>query len=139
VLVQTRATVGSFVQPRYIYPLIIFLAGIAFLQVRRGQISVTRWQALAGIVALSIANAVALHTNIRRYVTGLDVGGLNLNVNAEWWWNIPLSPMLVWLIGSATFFAALIAIGSGLIWPSPVHREQVEVSSGFHRGAREPR
>lgn len=129
VLVQTRATVGSFVQPRYIYPLIILLAGIAFLQVREGQLSVTRWQAFAGIVGLSIANAVALHTNIRRYVTGLDVGGLNLNSYAEWWWNIPFSPMLVWLIGSASFGAALLALASGLIWPQARQDEPVGLSA----------
>jgi hypothetical protein len=125
-LVQTRALVGSYVQPRYIYPLIILLASVVLVQRIRGQVSFSRLQLWIGVSAVSVANAVALHTNIRRYVTGADVGGLNLDSHVEWWWNIGIPPMGVWAIGSAAFAAALLLAARGL-WrgtdaddPSPV-------------------
>jgi hypothetical protein len=63
------------------------------------------------IVALSVANAIALHTNIRRYTTGVRVQGFNLDSPREWWWPFfPefLSPNVVWVIGTLAF--------AGLIW-----------------------
>ena len=36
--------------------------------------------------ALAVANSFALHHNLRRYVTGLDERGFNLDAGREWWW-----------------------------------------------------
>jgi hypothetical protein len=44
---------------------------------------------------------------MRRYLTGTDYGGLNLNSSIEWWWAAPVSPMLVWFIVSVAFGAAI--------------------------------
>jgi len=58
------------------------------------------------VVALSLANSIALHTNIRRYTTGVRVQGINLDSPREWWWSfLPdfLSPNVVWLVGTAAF------------------------------------
>ncbi len=111
-LVQTRVLVGSYVQPRYLLPLIVVLAGILLLQPIIGQLRVSRSQSVVAVVALALANSVALHTNIRRYVTGIDVGGVNLDARVEWWWNMPLSPMAVWVGGSVSFAAMLVIISS---------------------------
>lgn len=110
IMVKDGVMVGTGVQPRYIYPLLIMLAGIALLGFRRDDLGLGRLQ--LGIVALllALANAVALHTNIRRYVTGTDSNGPNLNKNIEWWWQMPLSPMAVWIIGSVAFGIAMLGI-----------------------------
>ncbi len=113
-LVQTRATVGGYVQPRYIYPLIIILAGLALLATRYDATTLPRFPVLLGVAILAGVHAVSLHTNIRRYVTGNDVGGINLN-NSEWWWNLPVSPMAVWVIGSLAFGGALVLAASPLL------------------------
>lgn len=107
ILVNDRVIVGAFVQPRYIYPLMIMLAGVALLQLDRSLLRFSWMQLMSMASALSIANAVALHINIRRYITGLDVGGFNLSNSPEWWWNLPIGPMGVWVIGAFSFAVAL--------------------------------
>jgi hypothetical protein len=54
-----------------------------------------------------IANAIALHVNMRRYLTGVDMGGWNLDNSAEWWWQIPVTPATVWVVGSVAFAFAV--------------------------------
>jgi hypothetical protein len=68
------------------------------------------------VVALVIVgNAVALHANIKRYVVGLDGESLNLNRNLEWWWPIPLSPMMTWFIGAVAFAIGAILLTRELV------------------------
>ncbi|TFC19206.1 DUF2142 domain-containing protein [Cryobacterium algoritolerans] len=115
VLVQSKALVGVQVQPRYILPLMILLAGVALVQSNRGTLELRRGQTITIVGALTVANSVALHFNIRRYVTGTDFASLNLDAGVEWWWAIPLSPMTVWALGTLFFAAALVAL-SPAIW-----------------------
>ena len=95
---------GSNVQPRYVYPLVLVLIGVALTRQWRAdtfRLTTSQWVVL--VVALSTVHSVALHANMRRYLTGTDVYRFDLNANYEWWWNIGPSPMLVWLLGSAAF------------------------------------
>ncbi len=110
VLVQSRVIVGAEVQPRYILPLMVMLGGVALVRVAGRSIDLTRSQAWVVGAALVVANAAALHTNIRRYISGLDVADWNLNHHVEWWWDIPFSPMLIWLIGSVAFAGAMVVV-----------------------------
>jgi len=112
ILVREGLVVGTGVQPRYIYPLLIVLAGVALFGVRGPTLGLSRLQIFIVAAGLTIANSLALHTNMRRYITGLDGAGLNLNRDAEWWWNTSLSPMTIWAAGSLAFAAALAT----LIW-----------------------
>ena len=100
---QVGAGVGNEVQPRYLLPLVLTLAGV--LAVRPGNAEARplrpAWLAVAGLATVS--NSLAIHTTLRRYVTGTDVSGWNLDVNSEWWWDIPISPMGVWVLGSVAF------------------------------------
>jgi hypothetical protein len=111
-LVQTRATVGNAIQPRYILPLIVMLAVVALL--RSGPLLARpTWLQLVVVGAgLVMAQSLALHEVIRRYTTGTDVIGWNLDAHAEWWWAAAPSPLAVWMIGSVAFTAmiALIAL-----------------------------
>ncbi|HWH25497.1 MAG TPA: DUF2142 domain-containing protein [Pseudolysinimonas sp.] len=110
ILVKDHVMVGQAVQPRYIYPLMIMLVGIALLGFDRVDIGLGKGQMAVVAILVIIANSVALHTNIRRYVTGIDVSGPNLDSRAEWWWSIPISPMGTWALGSVAFAVAVAGI-----------------------------
>lgn len=109
-LAQTRAVVGEQVQPRYVLPLMVIFLGVV-----TAAASAERWwfgpRFVVAAIALSSAGAVALHTNIRRYTTGLDDQAIDPGSGAEWWWAGALSPMATWVLGSLAFAAALALVG----------------------------
>ena len=109
--IQTK--VGTEVQPRYLLPLILISAGVALYGFRRDDLGLTTIQSLVLIVGVSYANSLALFKTMRRYLTGTDYPGLNLNSNIDWWWaganpNFLVSPMLIWFVGSLAFGLALL-------------------------------
>jgi hypothetical protein len=115
--------VGANLQPRYLLPLIVLFAFLLLTEPAGRSLNFTRVQTFAILGALVLANLVALQVNIRRYVTGADQQGMNLDAGSEWWWaDFPLGPMAVWAIG-ALALAGLLAT----IWPQlrrradPVH------------------
>ena len=61
-------------------------------------------------LAISLAQSLSLHQSIRRYVTGTNIAGWNLNKSAQWWWTYGPSPMSIWLIGSVAFGVALFIV-----------------------------
>lgn len=99
--------VGEEFQPRYLIPMVVVMIGMLVIRSKSAPPVFTDRFPLAAIaIGLSIANAMALHTNIRRYVTGLDIGGLDLNYAREWWWwFMPefMSPNVLWIGGSLAF------------------------------------
>lgn len=101
--------VGTQVQARYLLPLIVLLAGMVMLTSATRPIVLTLAQRVTVIVGLSAAHFVALHVNIRRYVTGIDASGPNLDAAVEWWWNGPVGPNAVWLLGSLAY-TLLVAV-----------------------------
>jgi drug/metabolite transporter (DMT)-like permease len=107
ILYKGHATVGQEVQPRYIMPLVIIFAGIALLQAGPRLIRFTRVQTLVVIVAVAAANAIALHTTMARYISGPGMQSFNLNHFVRWWWDTPVSPMIIWVVGSVAFAAAV--------------------------------
>jgi hypothetical protein len=109
ILSINRLVVGQDVQPRYLLPLMALLVAVALFRsssttgliFSRGQV----W--IVGAI-LVLANSVSLNTNLRRYISGIDIKSFNLDNTVEWWWpNFTFSPNAVWLIGS-TFFALLL-------------------------------
>lgn len=103
--------VGSQVQPRYIVPLVVLLIGLVMLAPVGRTIALTRFQSWIVVVALVVIHAVALHWQLRRYVTGVDVLGFNLDAGAEWWWpGMPVGPMAVWIIGTIAFAAFVVLL-----------------------------
>ena len=112
ILTQSGLQVGQQVQPRYLLPLIALFSFAALYRAsEQSGIQLTRAQILIIGFGLFVSNAIALHINARRYITGIDVMSVNLDANAEWWWSdFPLSANTVWLIatfGSAFFLIAL--------------------------------
>ena len=114
VLVHDNVSVGSGVQPRYIFPLLIMIAGVALWGVNSSQAFFSQLQVFIVCVGLAFANSLSLHTNIRRYVTGTDAGGFNLNKNVEWWWSNSPSPMITWAIGSTAFTILMLVLAHSL-------------------------
>lgn len=110
VLHGMQASVGSEVQPRYILPLMLTFTGVAIYGFGRDDLGLSRLQGAVVLAGVAIANTLALHTNMQRYITGLDKTGFNLNTNIEWWWDMPASPMVVWLVGSAAFALMLFGV-----------------------------
>ncbi|MCI0158205.1 DUF2142 domain-containing protein [Leifsonia shinshuensis] len=120
VLFAGDAIVGKEVQPRYVLPLLIMFAGFALLDTNGRGLRFTRFQVVATAVALAAANAAALHVNIRRYISGLSVEDPNLNHFVGQWWLGPVSPMVVWVVGTLAF-AGAVAIA---LWSTRVEREE---------------
>lgn len=116
ILVHDGVVVGTGVQPRYIYPLLIILAGVAVTGFSTPGLRLGRLQVVSVAVSLAVANAVALHTNLRRYITGIDAQSFDLNRNVEWWWNVPVAPMTLWAVASLAF-AGAVAAAAWAAWP----------------------
>jgi hypothetical protein len=112
VLTASGLSVGEQVQPRYLLPLIGLLGATAIFRTSRDTgLQLTKGQAWTIGVGLFVANTIALHLNARRYITGMDELGVDLNKNIEWWWsNFPLSPNLVTWSASVAFAIFLVAI-----------------------------
>lgn len=105
ILFESGTSVGSLLQPRYLLPPVLLLTAVALIDTSIQEFSkIQKW---AFIIGLSIANSIALFTNFRRYTIGLGTGSLNIT-NPDWWWNLNVSPLLIWGIGSIAFVIALI-------------------------------
>jgi len=112
ILTRQNIPVGVDVQPRYLLPLVAILVAMLVFPDRNGipfSMSKFGWFFIGG--SLVVTNAIALHINIRRYVTGTDVQGVNLDEGAEWWWEgALLTPNGVWLAGSVSMVVALASL-----------------------------
>lgn len=119
---NTGAPVGSFVQPRYVLPLVVMLVMTVLVRLDRPWPVISRGQRWFVVGALGFANALALHGTLQRFVWGIDVTGLNLNVATEWWWpwGVVPSPMVLWVLGSAVFVALLAVATKPLTEPAVV-------------------
>lgn len=120
-LLLNDVVVGQWVQSRYIYPMIIMLGGVALVGLARPTLGLRRTQLAVVGTALVVAESMALHANIRRYTTGADVLNFNLNAPIEWWWNTPVQPMTVWLLGTLCFALVLVCLMVAA-WDSPGSR-----------------
>ena len=111
VLQRNLNYVGEQVQPRYILPLLVVIAGVILLAFERRRVTFTRPQAWILGAVLIPAGSLALFTNLKRYTHGLgDETLINLDATAEWWWSMPISPLTVWVVGSVSYTLVVIAV-----------------------------
>lgn len=108
-LAQSRAVVGTMVQPRYILPLLVILAGVASL---RSAVLEAWTGARVLIVGLALVGAatLAMQFNIRRYTVGAGSIAIDPGAGAQWWWGGAVAPAVVWIGGSLAFAAALVVL-----------------------------
>ena len=104
-LLAAGLVVGEQFQPRHYLPALLLLLGAATLADRAGPGLVVGPGARATLTAtLAVANAAALHVNIRRYSAGLtQARAWDLDAGAEWWWPALPAPMTVWIVASLAF------------------------------------
>ncbi|MBX3067288.1 MAG: DUF2142 domain-containing protein [Cryobacterium sp.] len=113
VLTRGGNVVGENLQPRYLLPVIVLFGLILFSMPSGKKLDLSRVQILIVLGAIWVAQLVALQVNLRRYVTGTDEQGFNLDAGAEWWWSgFPIGPTALWFIGCLAF-AGLLAT----LWP----------------------
>lgn len=110
VLVRGGNIVGDNVQPRYLLPLIVVIGALAILAVGRGRFRLSWLQISLVGVGLVVAQAVSLQVNIRRYVTGTGLQGIDLDTGDKWWWSSAPAPMVVWVVGSLAYAALLFVL-----------------------------
>lgn len=104
VLHGQHANVGLEVQPRYILPLMLIFIGLATSGFDADNLGLNKIQAFFVFFGVGVMNAQAMHTNMQRYLTGVDEANGNLNQGYEWWWStVPLPPLTVWFVSSAAF------------------------------------
>lgn len=112
--------VGEALQPRYLLPLILLFSLLLVTMPPGRELRFSRVQMFTIFGALSIANLVALHVNIRRYISGVGEQGLNLDSAVKWWWvGFPISPNLIWIIGVLAFAGLLVVLWPQLRRPTP--------------------
>lgn len=112
ILTVGRSVVSENVQPRYILPLVVILAGLLLLTLTERPMRPGPWHVIPAIVLLSGANLIAMYTNLRRYLTGFDVEHFSLDAGAEWWWSgVSIGPTAVWLLGTIAFAATVAVLG----------------------------
>lgn len=110
VLVAAGQEVGENLQPRYLLPLIVLFAGVLFWAPEGRTIRFGRIQRGFVIVALAVAQSIALFLQLARYVTGYDDLTPWLDGSIEWWWPVAPSPMTVWIVGSLAYAALLVLL-----------------------------
>lgn len=114
-VVRDQVIIGQYIQPRYVLPLVLLFLGLVWWGHQSDMGDLTRPQLALLFIGMAVANAAALHTNLRRYLTGVDVLDLNLNAGPEWWWGGIVSPMLVWGTGSIAAAAYLVLCYAHLV------------------------
>lgn len=117
VLFLDRMIVGENVQSRYVLPLLTVVLGVRLAGASADQ-NLTKRRLIFFSLGLSVAHAAALHTHMRRYISGLDVNTLNLSTGLEWWPSVLPNPNLVWAAASFAMwplgYAALTAFSRGM-------------------------
>jgi hypothetical protein len=117
VLFQTGASVGTWVQPRYILPLLGMLAGLSALAAGRGYFRLGRVQGWFVIGTLFVGNAFALSDSLLRYRYGV---GNNPGPGQEWWWQgAGVPPIVVVGVGALAFGVFLYFAVTHLTKPEP--------------------
>jgi hypothetical protein len=105
-LTLSSIPVGDTLQPRYILPMMSLIAGMAIWSSRSNSPFGTEPLARAIVIGvlISLANAVSLWTNIKRYTVGLRQSqGYTFIGPHAWWWSWGPSPSIVFVIGVISF------------------------------------
>lgn len=113
IILQLRQSSATFfLQPRYLIPLVIVFLGSLVIE-SKALINVKLLTSLL-IFNVAIANSISLFTNIKRYSLGLD-SQLNFFQSYEWWWDIPLTPGVTWVVGSVSFPIFMLLLFSKIL------------------------
>lgn len=115
---QTRTSFT--IQPRYFLPLTLtWFALVAWVPPGAKRWRLNRAQGVLLWTAVSLAHAVALRQLLERYMFGVNSSKPNPSLsNPEWWWDVPVPALAVWLVGSAAFAGVLLWVVAVVIGDS---------------------
>lgn len=116
-LMRDHVLVGQQVQARYLYPLLIILAGVSLLGFSGAGAGLGRVHLVLVAAAAVLGDLTIQWLTIRRFTTGLDEFWPNLDKGVEWWWGLPVGPMSLWIIGTVAF-AFVCAVAVLYSWPA---------------------
>ncbi len=102
--------VGVELQPRYLLPLIVVLAGFALLAVGVRIPRLTLLQRTLVVGTSAVTQSLALFYTLRRFITGDDVNGFDLGADSEWWWTGVPGPMIVWALGTLSWAGMVVLV-----------------------------
>ena len=100
---------SRYIMAIYLVSLATFSAS-AFTSRRLTNFKFSKSSLLTIFLTISLGQSLSLHQSIRRYVTGTNISGWNLNKGAQWWWTHGPSPLSIWMIGSVAFSTALFIV-----------------------------
>jgi hypothetical protein len=125
ILQAGRHDVGLILQPRYLLPLMLIFAGLAWFPVADKIAMPSRIQVFVGCAVLAVANGVALFANAKRFALGTSEASFNLNAHHVWWWHsgVP-APLFVVGMGAGAFALALFALATR--YHSPLAKQPAE-------------
>lgn len=113
-----NSIIGENVQARYIFPLFLVLVSTVLLTLRGEEQIFSTAQLLVVVLGLFVSQALAVYTNMTRYISGMG-GGFTLNLNQAaavgWWWPAGPSPMFV-------LAAAVVGFGMFLVMAFVVNK-----------------
>lgn len=129
VITQNGVDVGVLVQPRYVLPLQALFIGLVLLGAGDPRTALSGVQRWLLVVGLSLANCIALYSVLRRYLTGTDYAGFDLNKNVEWWWHgMPIPPNVFWALGSLAFAGVMVMV-TGVLNRQRVPEPRTDIST----------
>ncbi|MFF3063296.1 DUF2142 domain-containing protein [Oerskovia sp. NPDC057915] len=126
-IAATSWVAGAALQARYIFPMVIIAVAVATLVTEAQSAAASRSRGLTFtapqrwvvVGAISVAGAVSIYFNLRRYVTGVDVQKFRLTP-AEWWWPGALvSPEMLCVI-SAVALTTVLVLATRVLVPTAV-------------------
>lgn len=112
VLQVDRAVVIQNVQSRYLLPLVTVIVGLALVSSsdQLSQRHMTRRTTGVVVSLIAVAHGAALHTNMRRYISGLDVVSPNLSEAKEWWPTWLPNPNVCWILATVSMAIVVCAV-----------------------------
>ncbi len=109
VLQRSGGVVGTLFQPRYAMPLVVLFVAAALAPLDRASLRLAPPQRWIATVAMTVAASAALHVQLRRYVTGTDVAGPDLTLDAEWPIGATWQPAAIWVLGTVAAAGLMVS------------------------------
>ena len=100
---------SRYIMAIYLVSLVTFSAS-AVTSRRLANFKLSKSSLITIFLTISLGQSLSLHQSIRRYITGTNVSGWNLNEGAQWWWTHGPSPLSIWILGSVAFSVALFIV-----------------------------
>ena len=100
---------SRYIMAIYLVSLVTFSAS-AVTSRRLANFKLSKSSLITIFLTISLGQSLSLHQSIRRYITGTNISGWNLNEGAQWWWTHGPSPLSIWIIGSVAFSVALFIV-----------------------------